>query len=50
MAYGVPAETRPLDDEQLAQIGATHENYVELAASYRGTAAEEGGDDGRTPK
>jgi len=40
MAYGVPAETRPLSDEQIAQIGATHENYVELAATYRGTPAD----------
>ncbi|MBX0325443.1 gamma carbonic anhydrase family protein [Halomicroarcula sp. F13] len=40
MAYGVPAETRPLGDEQVAQIGVTHENYVELSAKYRGTPAE----------
>ena len=50
MAYGIPAETRPLDDEQLTQIGATHENYVELAARYRGTAAERGNDDGSPQK
>ncbi|WP_262177490.1 gamma carbonic anhydrase family protein [Haloarcula laminariae] len=48
MAYGVPAETRPLSDEQVAQIGKTHRNYVELAAKYRGTPAEEkSGEDGR---
>lgn len=35
MAYGVPAETRPLTDEQLAQITDTYENYVELAARHR---------------
>jgi carbonic anhydrase/acetyltransferase-like protein (isoleucine patch superfamily) len=40
MAYGVPAETRPLSDEQVDQIGATHENYVELAATYRDTPAD----------
>ncbi|KOX95451.1 MULTISPECIES: gamma carbonic anhydrase family protein [Halorubrum] len=40
MAYGVPADTRPLSDEQVAQIGETHRNYVELAARYRGTAAD----------
>lgn len=40
MAYGVPAETRPLSDKQVAQIGETHQNYVELAAQYRGTPAE----------
>jgi carbonic anhydrase/acetyltransferase-like protein (isoleucine patch superfamily) len=44
MAYGVPAETRPLSDEQIAQIGTTHENYVELAATYRGTPADGTGD------
>jgi len=40
MAYGIPAETRPLSDEQVAQIGETHRNYVELSAEYRGTPAE----------
>lgn len=45
MAYGIPAETRPLDDDQLTQIGETHENYVELSATYRGTAAEATTDD-----
>jgi carbonic anhydrase/acetyltransferase-like protein (isoleucine patch superfamily) len=44
MAYGVPAETRPLSDEQIAQIGTTHENYVELAATYRSTSADAAGD------
>ncbi|WP_254274442.1 gamma carbonic anhydrase family protein [Haloarcula marina] len=40
MAYGIPAQTRPLSDEQVAQIGDTHENYVELSARYRGTEAD----------
>jgi carbonic anhydrase/acetyltransferase-like protein (isoleucine patch superfamily) len=40
MAYGVPADIRPLTDEQLAQIGETHENYLELSAEYRETTAE----------
>ena len=35
LAYGVPAKTRPLSDEQTAQIGATHDYYVELAVRYR---------------
>ncbi|RLM53675.1 gamma carbonic anhydrase family protein [Halobellus sp. Atlit-31R] len=35
MAYGTPAETRPLTDAQLAQIEETHETYVELAARFR---------------
>jgi carbonic anhydrase/acetyltransferase-like protein (isoleucine patch superfamily) len=35
LAYGTPAETRPLTDEQLAQIDQTHETYVELAARFR---------------
>ncbi|MFD1600895.1 gamma carbonic anhydrase family protein [Halobellus rarus] len=35
LAYGTPAETRPLTDGQLAQIDQTHETYVELAARFR---------------
>jgi carbonic anhydrase/acetyltransferase-like protein (isoleucine patch superfamily) len=35
LAYGTPAETRPLTDAQLAQIERTHETYVELAARFR---------------
>lgn len=35
LAYGTPAETRPLTDSQLAQIERTHETYVELAARFR---------------
>ena len=35
LAYGTPAETRPLTDEQRAAIGETHETYVELAARFR---------------
>jgi carbonic anhydrase/acetyltransferase-like protein (isoleucine patch superfamily) len=34
MAAGVPAETRPLDDEQLEQIDRTHEHYVDLGRRY----------------
>jgi len=35
LAYGTPAETRPLTDSQLAQIEETNETYVELAARFR---------------
>ncbi|WP_336338695.1 gamma carbonic anhydrase family protein [Haloarcula brevis] len=45
MAYGVPAETRPLSDAQVEQISDTHENYVELAATYRDTPADATDDD-----
>ena len=30
MAYGVPAEMRPLTDEQIGQREQTHQHYVEL--------------------
>lgn len=39
MAYGVPAETRPLSEEQREEIRAVQEHYVELSREYR----EEGG-------
>lgn len=35
LAYGVPAETRPLTDEQRAEIKRIQEHYVELSAEYR---------------
>lgn len=35
LAYGTPAETRPLTDAQLAQIEETHDTYVELAGRFR---------------
>ncbi|WP_144901039.1 gamma carbonic anhydrase family protein [Halobellus captivus] len=35
LAYGTPAETRPLTESQLAQIDRIHETYVELAARFR---------------
>jgi carbonic anhydrase/acetyltransferase-like protein (isoleucine patch superfamily) len=35
MAYGTPAETKPLTEEQLATIDRTHETYVDLAARFR---------------
>lgn len=35
LAYGVPAETRPLTDEQREEIDRIQEHYVELKADYR---------------
>lgn len=35
LAYGVPAETRPLTDEQRGEIDRIQEHYVELGADYR---------------
>ncbi|WP_336022885.1 gamma carbonic anhydrase family protein [Halobellus salinisoli] len=35
LAYGTPAETRPLTESQLDQIDRIHETYVELAARFR---------------
>ena len=34
MAYGTPAEIRPLTDEQRASIGRTHEFYVERGRQF----------------
>ena len=34
MAYGTPAETRPLTDEQIAGITRTHDHYVERGAQF----------------
>ena len=34
MAYGVPAETRPLTDEQREEISAVQEHYVDLSREY----------------
>lgn len=35
LAYGVPAETRPLTDSQRDEIERIQEHYVELGAEYR---------------
>lgn len=35
MAYGIPAETKPLTDEQFEEIERTQEHYVELSRSYK---------------
>lgn len=35
MAYGVPAETRPLTDEHREEIERIQEHYVELGVEYR---------------
>ena len=34
LAYGIPAETRPLTDEQKAQIRETREHYTELGRRF----------------
>lgn len=35
MAYGVPAETRPITDEHREEIERIQEHYVELSGEYR---------------
>jgi carbonic anhydrase/acetyltransferase-like protein (isoleucine patch superfamily) len=35
MAYGAPAETKPLTDDQLDEISRVHEHYVELGQQYK---------------
>lgn len=35
LAYGTPAETRPLTEAQREQIRQTHETYVDLGARFR---------------
>ena len=35
MAYGTPAETRPLTDDQRAEISRVQEHYVERAREYK---------------
>lgn len=34
MAYGTPAETKPLTKDQLEQISHTHEHYVNLGQRF----------------
>jgi carbonic anhydrase/acetyltransferase-like protein (isoleucine patch superfamily) len=55
VAYGVPAETRPLTDEQAELIRSIREEYLEMSARYAadgnlGTgrpSAEDGSENGR---
>jgi len=42
LAYGAPAETRPLSDGQRAEITRVQEHYVDLAAEYRSAGEFEG--------
>jgi carbonic anhydrase/acetyltransferase-like protein (isoleucine patch superfamily) len=37
LAYGVPAETRPLSETQREEISMVHEHYVELGRDYKET-------------
>jgi len=39
--HGTPAETKPLTDDQLAQIDRIQETYVELDARFRASEASE---------
>lgn len=41
MAYGTPAETRPLTDDQLAEIDRIHETYVDLGDRFADSGAGE---------
>ncbi|WP_410767439.1 gamma carbonic anhydrase family protein [Haloferax sp. DFSO60] len=36
LAYGVPAKTRPLTDDQLTKIAETRDHYVELGREFLG--------------
>lgn len=40
LAYGTPAETRPLTDDQRAQIGRVHEHYAELSTEFARAEAD----------
>jgi carbonic anhydrase/acetyltransferase-like protein (isoleucine patch superfamily) len=37
LAYGAPAQTKPLSDDQRDEIERVHEHYVELSREYRET-------------
>lgn len=37
LAYGVPAETRPLSDDQREEIAMVQDHYVELGRDYKAT-------------
>ena len=37
LAYGAPAQTKPLTDGQREEIVRVHEHYVELGQSYKET-------------
>jgi carbonic anhydrase/acetyltransferase-like protein (isoleucine patch superfamily) len=37
LAYGAPAQTKPLTDDQRAEIARVHEHYVELSREYKET-------------
>lgn len=40
LAYGAPAETRPLEDAHLDEIGRIHDLYVDHAATYKDAELE----------
>ena len=37
LAYGAPAQTKPLTEDQRDEIARVHEHYVELSREYKGT-------------
>lgn len=37
LAYGAPAQTKPLTDAQRSEIARVHEHYVELGQQYKDT-------------
>ncbi|WP_129116190.1 gamma carbonic anhydrase family protein [Halegenticoccus tardaugens] len=37
LAYGVPAETRPLSDAQRAEIDRVHDHYLQMGQEYKQT-------------
>ncbi|WP_201741047.1 gamma carbonic anhydrase family protein [Salinigranum halophilum] len=37
LAYGAPAQTKPLSDDQRDEIDRVHEHYVELSRGYKET-------------
>ena len=39
--HGTPTETKPLTDDQLAQIDRVQETYVELGSRFRASEASE---------
>ena len=44
MAYGVPAETRPLTDDQLAEVNRIRDTYVDLGSRFRAAGLGRGSD------
>jgi len=41
VAYGAPAETRPITDDQLEQIDSTRDHYVDLGDRFADSEADQ---------